>query len=60
MKPTPTPIQKLFASKGEFHEPPFPPKPILSSGGELRPGLITMVWAQPFAGRDNENPFNRL
>jgi hypothetical protein len=60
MKQTPTAIQKLPASKGEFHETPFTPKPILSSGGELCPGLITMIRAQPFAGRDNENPFNHL
>jgi hypothetical protein len=37
-----TPIQHWSASKGEFHEPPLPPKPTFSSGYELHPGLIAM------------------
>ena len=49
-----TPIINLSTSKGEFSEPP--PKPNLSSSGELHPGLIAMVQAQPFSGCDNENP----
>ena len=44
MKPTPNPT--LSASEGEF--PESPSKPEISSGYELRPILIAMVWAQPF------------
>ena len=54
----PTPIQNHLASKGEFFEPP--PKPTLSSGYELCPGLIAMVRAQPFSGLENENLCNHL
>ena len=54
MKPTLT--SNPSASKGEFPEPP--PKPNRSSGGELHPGLVAMVWAQPFFGHENENPCN--
>jgi len=56
MNPTSNPYR--YASKGEFAEPP--PKPNLSSGGELHPGLIAMVRAQPFLGHDNENPCQHL
>ena len=56
MKPTPNPYPS--ASKGEFHEPP--PKPNLSSGGELHPSLKAMVQAQPFSGHENENPCHHL
>ena len=56
MKPTSNPY--LFASKGEFPEPP--PKSNFSSGHELHPGLIAMVQAQPFLGHDNENPRQHL
>ena len=52
MKPTSN--SNLSASKGEFLEPP--PKPTLPSSCELHPGIIAMVWAQPFLGHDNENP----
>ena len=55
-----TPIQYRFASKGEFHEPPLPPKPTFSSTSELHLGLIAMVRAQPFSGRDSENPCHHL
>ena len=53
-----TPIKNLSTSKGEFSEPP--PKPNLSSSGELHPSLIAMVWAQPFLGHVNENPCQHL
>jgi len=53
-----TPIQYRSASKGEFSEPP--PKPNFLTGCELRPGLIAMVWAQPFSGHYNENPCHHL
>ena len=53
-----TPIKNLSTSKGEFSEPP--PKPNLSSGYELHPGLIAMVRAQPFSRLDSENPCNHL
>ena len=56
MEPTPNPT--LFASKGEFPEPPSKAK--ISSGYELRPSLIAMVWAQPFFGLDSGNPCNHL
>jgi hypothetical protein len=56
MKPTQNP--NSLASKREFYEPP--PKPNLSSGGEVHPSLKTMVWAQPFSGHDNENPCYHL
>jgi len=56
MKPTPNPT--LSASKGEFPKRPSIPK--ISSGYELRPGLIAMVWAQPFSGLENENLCNHL
>ena len=49
-----TPIKNLSTSKSEFSE--SPPKPNLSSGGELYPGLIAMVQAQPFSGLENKNP----
>ena len=55
-----TPIQYRSTSKGEFHEPPLPPKPTFSSGCELCPGLIAMVQAQPFIGNNNENPCHHL
>ena len=55
-----TPIQYRFASKGEFHEPPLPPKPTFSSGCELCPGLIAMVRAQPFSVLENKNPCYHL
>jgi hypothetical protein len=47
-----------FAPKGEFAEPP--PKPNLSSSGELHPCLKAMVWAQPFSRLDSENPCHHL
>ena len=56
MKPTPNLYPS--ASKGEFHEPP--PKPNLSSGGELHPSLKAMVREQPFSGHDHENPCRDL
>ena len=56
MKQTPNPY--LSSLKGEFSKPP--PKPNFSSGYELHPGLIAMVWAQPFSGHYNENPCNHL
>ena len=56
MKSTST--SHLSASKGEFPEPPSKPK--ISSGCELCPSLIAMVWAQPFSGLDSENPCNHL
>jgi hypothetical protein len=56
MKPTPNPT--LFASKGEFLEPPSKPK--ILSGYELRPSFIAMVRAQPFSGQENENTCNHL
>ena len=56
MKPTPNP--NLSASKGEF--PKRPSKPKISSGCELRPGLIAMVRAQPFSRLENENTCNHL
>jgi len=54
------PIQHPSASKGKFLEPPPLSKPNPSSGCGLHPGLIAMVWAQPFSGHDNENPFHHL
>jgi hypothetical protein len=59
MKPT-TPIQNISASKGEFLEPLFFSKSKLSSGHELHPRFNAMVWAQPFSGYDNEDPFYHL
>ena len=55
----PNPIQNLSASKGEFPEPSLL-KSNHSFGYELRPGLIAMVWAQPFSGLENENLCNHL
>ena len=55
----PTQIQNRSASRGEFSEPP-PPKSNLSSGYELHPSLKDMVWAQPFFGLENENPYHHL
>ena len=55
-----TPIQNSFASKGEFFEPQPLLKPNLSSSYELHPSLKAMVRAQPFLGRDNENPCHHL
>jgi hypothetical protein len=51
-------IQYRSALKGEFSEPP--PKPKISFGCELCPGLIAMVRAQPFSGHYNENPYHHL
>ena len=56
MNPTSNPYRS--ASKGEFTEPP--PKPNLSSSGELHPSLKAMVRAQPFSGLDSENPCHHL
>ena len=56
MKATPNPT--LFASKGEFPKPPSKAK--ISSGYELCPGLVAMVWAQPFSGHYNENPCHHM
>ena len=53
-----TPIKYGSASKGEFFEPP--PKSNFSSGYKLHPRLIAMVWAQPFSGHYNENPYHHL
>ena len=55
-----TPIKNHPTSKGEFHEPPLSPKPNHSSGYELHPGLIAMVWALCFLGHDDENPYQHL
>jgi hypothetical protein len=55
----PKSIHNLFASKGEFSEPP-PSKPNLSSGSELHPSLKAMVQAQPFSRLENENPCHHL
>ena len=54
----PLQFQNLFASKGEFCDPP--PKSTLHSGCELNPGLIAMVRAQPFSRLDSENRCNHL
>ena len=56
MKPTST--HTLSALKGEFPEPLS--KSTRSFGYELRPGLIAIVWAQPFSGHYNENPCHHL
>jgi hypothetical protein len=56
----PTSIANPFASKGEFQEPPLPPKPIRSSSYELHQGLVAMVRAIPFSGHDDENPCQHL
>ena len=53
-------IREFFAPTGEFLEPPFSEHPILSSGYELRPDLIAMVWELFFSGLDNENPYYHL
>jgi hypothetical protein len=53
-------IQKLSAPKGEFLQPPQSSKPITSSGFELRPSFIAMVWEQSFSGFDGENPYHHL
>jgi hypothetical protein len=50
--------QNWSASKGEFAEPP--PKPNLSSGSELHPGLIALVRTQSFSGLENKNPCRHL
>ena len=50
----PTPFQNPFVSKGELSKPLS--KPTFSSGYELHPSLIAMVWAQLFLGHYNENP----
>jgi hypothetical protein len=55
-----TSIKKLSTPKGEFLEPPQSSKPITASGFELHPGIITMVWEQPFSGFDDKNPYHHL
>ena len=54
----PVPIQKPFASKGEFSKPPS--KPNHSSSYELHPSLKAMVQAQTFSGHYCENPRHHL
>jgi hypothetical protein len=56
----PTSVANPSASKGEFQEAPLSQKLNRSSGYELHPGLIDMVWALPFSGYDNEEPYNHL
>ena len=53
-------IQKLFAPKGEFLEPPKSSKPIATSGFELRPSFIAMVREKSFSGFDNKNSYRHL
>jgi hypothetical protein len=53
-------IQKLSTPKGEFLEPPKSSKSITTSGYELFPSFITMVWEQPFSGFNDENPYHHL
>jgi hypothetical protein len=56
----PTCFANPSASKGEFLEPSPVSKQNHSSGYELHPGLIAMVWARPFLGHENENPCHHL
>jgi len=56
----PTPIHNLFASKGEFLEPPPSSKPITASSYELCPGFIALVREQTFLGFDYENAYHHL
>jgi hypothetical protein len=53
-------IHQLSAPKGEFLEPPQSSKPITTSGSELHPGFIAMVWEHTFLGYDYENPYHHL
>ena len=53
-------IQDLSAPAGEFLEPPPSEHPILSSGYELRPDLITMFREFSFSGLDGETPYHHL
>ena len=53
-------IQDLSAPTGEFLEPAPSEYPILSSGYELCPDLITMVQELSFSGLDGENPYHHL
>jgi hypothetical protein len=54
-----TPIFKYSAPKGELLEPPSP-HPILTSGYEICPAFIAMVWEQSFSRREDENPYTHL
>jgi hypothetical protein len=56
----PTSVANPSASKGEFLEPSLVSKQNRSSGYELHPGLIAMVWVLPFLGHENENPYHHL
>jgi hypothetical protein len=56
----PTSVANPSASKGEFLEPSLVSKQNRSSGYELHPGLIAMVWVLPFLGHENENPCHHL
>jgi hypothetical protein len=53
-------IQQLSVSRGEFYEPSQSSKWFLSSGYELRPGFIAMVWNRPFSRVINVEPYNHL
>ena len=53
-------IQGFAAPTSEFLEPPPSEHPILSSGYELHPDLITVVQESSFFGLDSENPYHRL
>ena len=53
-------IRDFSAPTGEFLEPPPSEHTILSSGYELRPDLIAMVWELSFSGLDSENRYHHL
>ena len=55
-----TPIFKYSAPKGKSLELPQSSHPILTNGYELCLAFIAMVRAQPFSGREYENPYTHL
>jgi hypothetical protein len=53
-------ILSFYAPRGEFFEPPPSEHPILTSGYELIPELIALVWESSFSELDSENPYYHL
>jgi hypothetical protein len=50
-------LYQYGAPTGSCLEPAESSEPILSSGYELRPGLIELVQEQPFTDNVSENPY---
>ena len=53
-------VHQLSTSEDEFSEPSTSSRPFTSSGYELHPHIVAMVWAQTFSRLENEDPDHHL